>query len=85
MTYRQMATTNVEFIPERLRHAVETSSLESNGKHRRLIVPGFTSPLMGDFVEANGCQVEAGPICVVELPLFPENRWISSTSPEVRG
>jgi len=80
-----MSMIYAQFTPERLRHAVMTSSLESKVKHRHLIVPGYTSPLVSDFTRATGWQVEAGPICVVELPLFLGERWIFSRSPEARS
>jgi len=73
-----MAMIYADFTPERLWHALETSGLERKVKHRRMIVPGFTSPLVSDFIRATGWEVEAGPICVVELPLFLGSRWIFS-------
>jgi len=80
-----MAMIYAQFTPQRLQHALKTSGLESKVKHRHLIVPGFMAPLVSDFTRATGWQVEAGPICIVELPLFLGERWIFSRSSEVRG
>lgn len=71
-----MAMIYADFTPERLWYALKTSGLEKIVKHRRLIVPGLTAPLVSDFIRVTGWQVEAGPICVVELPLFLGDRWI---------
>jgi hypothetical protein len=70
-----MAMIYAEFTPDRLRSALQTSNLEKIVKHRHLIVPGFTSPLASDFERVTGWEVEVGPICAVELPLFLEDRW----------
>ena len=71
-----MAVVYAEFTPDRLRHALKTSGLEEKVRHRRMIVPGFASPLVNDFIRATDWQVEVGPICAVELPLFLGDRWI---------
>ncbi|MFC1995288.1 hypothetical protein ACFLVM_00200 [Chloroflexota bacterium] len=71
-----MAMVYSEFTPERLCHALKTSGLEKKVNHRRMIIPGLTSPFVNDFTTATGWQVEAGPICVVELPLFLGDHWI---------
>ena len=70
-----MAMIYAQFTPERLRYALEMSGLEKIVKHRRLIVPGFTSPLVSDFIRVTNWQVEAGPVCAVELPLILGDRW----------
>lgn len=80
-----MAMVYADFTPERLWHAVETSGLERKVKHRRMIVPGFTSSLVDDFAKATNWQVEAGPTCIIELPLFLGNHWIFSKSSEGHG
>ena len=71
-----MAMIFAEFTPEHLLYALKTSGLETKVRHRRMIVPGFTLPLVSDFTRVTGWQVEAGPVCAAELPLFLGDRWI---------
>jgi len=70
-----MAMVYGEFTAERLREALKESGLEDMVRHRHLIVPGFTEPLKADFARMTGWEIEVGPVCAVELPLFLENRW----------
>jgi hypothetical protein len=72
-----MAMVYGDFTPARLAQAVRESGLESKVKHRHLIVPGWTAPLAGDFAAATHWEIEVGPVCAVELPLFLGDRWIS--------
>lgn len=65
-----------DFTAERLLQTLNKSGLEEKVEHRQMIVPGLTSPLAGDFARATGWQVEVGPICAVELPLFLGDRWV---------
>jgi hypothetical protein len=71
-----MAMVYGEFTPSRLARAVKETGLESRVKHRHLIVPGLTARLAGEFAAATEWEVEVGPVCAVELPLFLGDRWI---------
>lgn len=73
-----MAMVYGDFTPTRLAQIVIESGLESRVKHRHMIVPGLTAPLAGDFAVATNWEVEVGPVCAVELPLFLGDRWIFS-------
>jgi hypothetical protein len=64
------------FTPARLEKILEESDLEKKVVHRHMIVPGFTAPLAQEFAAVTGWEVEVGPICAVELPLFLGERWI---------
>jgi len=64
-----------EFKPERLRRALQRSNLEEKVAHRRMVVPGLTATLAADFAEATGWEIEVGPVCAAELPLFLGERW----------
>ena len=64
------------FTPKRLKRILEESDLEKKVTHRHMIVPGFTAPLAQDFAAITGWEIEVGPICAVELPLFLGGRWI---------
>ncbi len=70
-----MAMVYGEFTPERLQQALKRSGLENLVRHRHLIVPGFTAPLKDDFARMTGWEIEVGPVCAVELPLFLGDRW----------
>ncbi len=71
-----MAVVFGEFRPERLQQALKESGLENKVKHRHIIVPGLTSSLASDFVRATNWEVQVGPICAVELPVFLGDRWV---------
>jgi hypothetical protein len=71
-----MAMIYGDFTPERLRQALEKGNLEEKTEHRRMVVPGLTLSLAEDFERATGWEMEVGPVCAVELPLFLGERWI---------
>jgi hypothetical protein len=75
-----MAMVYGDFTPTRLAQIVMESGLESSVKHRHMIVPGLTAPLAEDFAVATNWEIEVGPVCAVELPLFLRERWIFSAS-----
>ncbi|MDZ4246684.1 MAG: hypothetical protein U1D67_06170 [Dehalococcoidia bacterium] len=70
-----MAMIYGEFRPGKLAESVSAAGLEKRVSHRRLLVPGLTSPLSEKFAEVTGWEVEVGPVCAVELPLFLGDRW----------
>jgi len=71
-----MAVVYDTFTPYKLFLAVKASGLEDKVGHRHMIVPGLTSALVPDFINATGWEVEVGPVCAVELPLFLGDRWV---------
>ena len=71
-----MAMVFGEFKPERLKQALTRSGLEVRLSHRRIIVPGLTAPLAERFREATEWDIEVGPICAAELPLFLGDSWV---------
>jgi acetyl-CoA decarbonylase/synthase complex subunit gamma len=71
-----MAMVFGEFKPERLKQALTRSGLEVRLSHRRIIVPGLTAPLAEQFREATEWDIEVGPICAAELPLFLGDSWV---------
>ncbi|MFC1939252.1 hypothetical protein ACFLXO_01030 [Chloroflexota bacterium] len=73
-----MAMVYKDFTPARLVQAVTESGLERIVRHRHMMVPGFTAPLAKDFAAATNWEIEVGPVCAVELPLFLGDRWIFS-------
>ena len=71
-----MAMVYKNFTPDRLQQAIQKSGLENTVAHRRMIVPGLTSPLTDEFRSVTGWEIEVGPVCAAEIPLFLGNRWI---------
>lgn len=71
-----MAMVFGDFTPARLVQIIKKTGLEEKVEHRHLIVPGFTSPLIQEFTIQTGWEIEAGPVCAAELPLFLGDRWI---------
>jgi len=71
-----MAVLYGDFTSGRLLHILKETSLEEKVAHRHLIVPGYTRSLAQDFAKATGWEVEVGPVCAVELPLYLEDRWL---------
>ncbi|NQT72441.1 MAG: hypothetical protein HQ553_06675 [Chloroflexi bacterium] len=71
-----MAMIYGHFTSERLQRALEESDLGSHVGHRNLIVPGLTDSLVEDFRKITGWEVEVGPVCAAEIPLFLGDRWI---------
>jgi len=71
-----MAVVYEAFTPERLVQAIKECGLEEKVEHRNMIVPGSTAPLAKDFHRATNWNIEVGPLCGVELPLFLGERWV---------
>ncbi|MFC2035859.1 hypothetical protein ACFLUJ_07055 [Chloroflexota bacterium] len=71
-----MAMVYGEFTPEKLLRVLKKSSLGEKVEHRNMIVPGSTSPLVRDFGRATNWDIEVGPVCAAELPLFLGDRWV---------
>ncbi len=65
-----MAMVFEKFTPDSLLDALKKSGIKDKVSHRKLLVPGLTSSLVADFRKATGWEVEAGPVCAAELPLF---------------
>jgi CO dehydrogenase/acetyl-CoA synthase gamma subunit (corrinoid Fe-S protein) len=75
-----MAVIYGDFTPARLAQVMVESGLESRVKHRHMIVPGLTASIAADFAKATNWEIEVGPVCAVELPLFLGDRWLFSTT-----
>jgi CO dehydrogenase/acetyl-CoA synthase gamma subunit (corrinoid Fe-S protein) len=71
-----MAMIFKEFTAERLVGMLRKTGLEEKTRHRHMIVPGLARTLAGEFAGATGWEVEVGPVCAAELPLFLGERWI---------
>jgi hypothetical protein len=70
-----MAMIYRSFTPQRLDQALDASKLASRLAHRRLMLPGILAPLREELAAYTGWEIEAGPICAAELPLFLGKAW----------
>ncbi len=58
------------FTPQRLDQGLETHHLAQRIDHRQLIIPGVVAPLKDELAAYTGWDIQVGPICAAELPLF---------------
>lgn len=64
------------FTPQRLDQGLEAHRLADKVRRRRLIIPGVVGPLKEELAAYTGWEIQAGPICIAELPLFlGEAHW----------
>ena len=64
-----------KFTPEALLGAIEETGLTGLVAHRTLTIPGLAAPLQKEFTAATGWNIEIGPVCAAELPLFLGKKW----------
>ena len=64
---------------ERVHKVIKETDIQEKTKKREMLIPGFASPLKEEIEQLTGWQVQVGPICVAELPLFLSEIW---TPPE---
>ncbi len=70
-----MAMIYRSFTPQRLDQSIESNNLKEKVRHRELIIPGWCAPLREELAGYTGWQIQAGPICAAELPLFLGDAW----------
>ena len=70
-----MAKVLHSFTGERLKKAMEAHAVASKVSHRRMIVSGWLDPYRDELAGAAGWDIEVGPICAAELPLFMGDKW----------
>jgi CO dehydrogenase/acetyl-CoA synthase gamma subunit (corrinoid Fe-S protein) len=71
-----MAMIYRSFTPQRLDQSLEAHKVAARVSHRRLIIPGVLAPLKEELAGyLTGWEIEAGPICAAELPLFMGEKW----------
>jgi CO dehydrogenase/acetyl-CoA synthase gamma subunit (corrinoid Fe-S protein) len=63
------------FTPQRLDQYLEAHKLAGRLAHRRLVLPGILAPLKEELAAYTGWEIEVGPICAAELPLFLGEAW----------
>lgn len=65
-----MSMIHRSFTPQRLDQGLETHHLAKRLKRRQLIIPGVVAPLKEELAGYTGWDIQVGPICIAELPLF---------------
>jgi CO dehydrogenase/acetyl-CoA synthase gamma subunit (corrinoid Fe-S protein) len=68
MVYRTLTS-------EKIHKALIESGIEVKSNKRDMIIPGFASSLKEEIEQLTGWQVQVGPICAAELPLFLSEIW----------
>jgi CO dehydrogenase/acetyl-CoA synthase gamma subunit (corrinoid Fe-S protein) len=70
-----MAMVFRSFTPQRLDQALDRHRLAERLSHRRLLLPGVLAPLREELAAYTGWEIQVGPICAAELPLFMGEAW----------
>ena len=70
-----MAMVYRSFTPQRLDQALDAHRLAERLTHRRLVLPGVLAPLKEELASYTGWDIQVGPICAAELPLFLGEAW----------
>lgn len=70
-----MAMVYQSFTPERVLRSLEAHNLKARVNHRRLLIPGFCASLKEDLARATGWDIQVGPVCAGELPLWLGEAW----------
>ena len=70
-----MAMVFRSFTPQRLSQSLDAHRLAGRLSHRRLLLPGILTPLREELAAYTGWEIQVGPICAAELPLFLGEAW----------
>ena len=70
-----MAMIYRSFTPQRLDQSLLAHRLKERVSRRQLIIPGWCAPLKEELAAYTGWEIQAGPICAGELPLFLADYW----------
>jgi CO dehydrogenase/acetyl-CoA synthase gamma subunit (corrinoid Fe-S protein) len=70
-----MAMVFRSFTSQRLSQALDAHRLAGRLAHRRLILPGVLAPLKDELAAYTDWEIQVGPICAAELPLFLGEAW----------
>ncbi|MFH1437091.1 MAG: hypothetical protein ABIJ56_15395 [Pseudomonadota bacterium] len=70
-----MAKVLHSFTGERLKKAMEDHAVASKVGHCSMIVSGWLEPYLEELAGAVGWDIEVGPVCAAELPLYLGDKW----------
>jgi CO dehydrogenase/acetyl-CoA synthase gamma subunit (corrinoid Fe-S protein) len=73
-----MAMIYQSLTAEKINNALKISGIKERVSEREFIIPGFASSLKQDIEKMTGWQVQVGPLCAAELPLFLSEIWTPS-------
>ena len=72
-----MAVIFKEFTAERLAVAFDDFGVDS-ASPSRIIVPGLVAPIVPEAAALLGRELEIGPICAAEIPLYMGDDWVAA-------
>jgi CO dehydrogenase/acetyl-CoA synthase gamma subunit (corrinoid Fe-S protein) len=70
-----MAVILKSFTPGRIRKSYEELEVGERCGRGRLVLPGLAEAMGDDIAKAIGREVEVGPVCAAELPLYFGEKW----------
>jgi CO dehydrogenase/acetyl-CoA synthase gamma subunit (corrinoid Fe-S protein) len=70
-----MAMVFRSFTPQRLSQSLDAHRLAARVAHRRLLLPGVLAPLKEELAAYTEWEIQVGPVCAAELPLFLGEAW----------
>jgi CO dehydrogenase/acetyl-CoA synthase gamma subunit (corrinoid Fe-S protein) len=70
-----MAMVYRSFPAERLAGQLDDAGLASRVSRQKLIVPGYLEYLKEDLGRHTGWEIDVGPVCAAELPLYLWETW----------
>jgi CO dehydrogenase/acetyl-CoA synthase gamma subunit (corrinoid Fe-S protein) len=71
-----MAMVYGTFTAESIHRSLCETGIGEKVRTRELMIPGLARPLQADIEKLSGWKVNAGPVCVAELPLCLSEIWI---------
>jgi len=72
-----MAMIYKTFTAERVKDMIVDSRMSERLDHKEMIIPGFAKPLNREIERLTGWNVNIGPICCGELPLYFGEDWVA--------
>jgi CO dehydrogenase/acetyl-CoA synthase gamma subunit (corrinoid Fe-S protein) len=70
-----MALIYERFTPAKVAAALLETGLADKVQHRTLIIPGLAAGLAQPLAAATGWEIQVGPVCALELPLYCGDYW----------
>jgi len=71
-----MAVIHKTFTAEGIKNGIENSRLLNMVGHREMVIPGFAGSLEEEIKQVTGWNVNIGPLCCGELPLYFGEDWV---------
>jgi CO dehydrogenase/acetyl-CoA synthase gamma subunit (corrinoid Fe-S protein) len=71
-----MAAIHKTFTAEGIKNGIENSRIVDMAGHREMVIPGFAGSLKEEIKQVTGWNVNIGPLCCGELPLYFGEDWV---------